>query len=440
MTDQALDFLTEDFSEEVKAKIPEYVEPAKKDKTKLKEALEKLLVLEKKTRLAADQRSTTMLATAMVQLCKECGAWKDLNEYIELLSKRRAQMKKVVQTIVQESMTFLDATPDKETKVALLETLRVVTAGKMYVELERARMTRILAEMKEADGDVAGAADILQDVSVETIGSMEAREKLEFILEQVRLCLAKKDLIRAEIVSKKVTAKHIAVEDLADLKIKYYKLMIEMHVQNDAYLECCKAYAAMYHTKSVQEDEAQWKDNLSRAIVYLALSPFDHDMSELLERFKGDEKTEQLPAFRSILVSLTTQELIVWPLKAEDPIKELPEFKGDRGETMMTELHKRVVQHNIRVVSKYYTRLTSERLAQLLLLDQDRTEEFLSEMVSSKQLFAKIDRRAKTVNFEKPKSAAIRLNSWADDISSLLTLVDKTCHLINKENMVHGVK
>ena len=36
---------------------------------------------------------------------------------------------------------------------------------------------------------------------------MERREKVEFILEQMRLCLAKKDYVRAQIISKKISVK-----------------------------------------------------------------------------------------------------------------------------------------------------------------------------------------------------------------------------------------
>ena len=42
---------------------------------------------------------------------------------------------------------------------------------------------------------------------METYGSMEKREKVEFILEQMRLCLAKKDHIRTQIISKKISVK-----------------------------------------------------------------------------------------------------------------------------------------------------------------------------------------------------------------------------------------
>ena len=42
---------------------------------------------------------------------------------------------------------------------------------------------------------------------METYGSMEKNEKVDFILEQIRLCLAKKDYIRAQIISKKISIK-----------------------------------------------------------------------------------------------------------------------------------------------------------------------------------------------------------------------------------------
>lgn len=36
---------------------------------------------------------------------------------------------------------------------------------------------------------------------------MEKKEKVEFILEQMRLCLAKKDYIRTSIISKKINTR-----------------------------------------------------------------------------------------------------------------------------------------------------------------------------------------------------------------------------------------
>ena len=54
--------------------------------------------------------------------------------------------------------------PSKEIELKLIETLRTVTKGKIYVEVERARLTHKLSKMQEADGDIAAAAKTMQDL------------------------------------------------------------------------------------------------------------------------------------------------------------------------------------------------------------------------------------------------------------------------------------
>lgn len=52
---------------------------------------------------------------------------------------------------------------------------------------------------------------------VETFGSMEKTEKVEFILEQMRLCLAKKDYIRTSIISKKINTRFFTNKENVDV-------------------------------------------------------------------------------------------------------------------------------------------------------------------------------------------------------------------------------
>lgn len=56
-------------------------------------------------------------------------------------------------------------------------------------------------------GKVDDAAIVLQELQVETFGSMERREKVDFILEQMRLALRRRDFIRLQIISKKINPK-----------------------------------------------------------------------------------------------------------------------------------------------------------------------------------------------------------------------------------------
>lgn len=48
----------------------------------------------------------------------------------------------------------------------------------IYVEVERARLTHKLALIKEKNGDITEAASIMQELQVETYGSMEKQEKV----------------------------------------------------------------------------------------------------------------------------------------------------------------------------------------------------------------------------------------------------------------------
>ena len=107
--------------------------------------------------------------------------------------------------MVQEACTYVDQISDMPQKLRLIDTLRTVTVGKIYVEIERARLTRKLATIKENEGKIDEAASILQELQVETYGSMEKREKIEFLLEQMRVCLLKGDFIRTQIISRKIS-------------------------------------------------------------------------------------------------------------------------------------------------------------------------------------------------------------------------------------------
>lgn len=67
---------------------------------------------------------------------------------------------------MRQAMGYIEQTPNKDAMVELIKTLQSVTEGKIYVEIERARLTRRLAKIKEADGNIDEAADTLQEVAV----------------------------------------------------------------------------------------------------------------------------------------------------------------------------------------------------------------------------------------------------------------------------------
>ena len=64
-------------------------------------------------------------------------------------------------------------------------------------------------------------------------------------------------------------------------------------------------------------------------------------------------------------------------------------------------------------------------------------ETFLSELVTKKTIYARIDRPAGIITFSQSKDPGKVLNDWSSNLNTLMMLVTKTNHLINKEEMVH---
>ena len=92
-------------------------------------------------------------------------------------------MKQAVTKMVQECCKWISegTLPSKDVELELISTLRTVTEGKIYVEVERARMTHRLSKMKEEEGLVEEASKIMQELQVETYGSMDRKEKVSNI-------------------------------------------------------------------------------------------------------------------------------------------------------------------------------------------------------------------------------------------------------------------
>lgn len=387
-------------------------------------------------------------------------------------------------------------------------------------------LTLELAHIKEKDGLVAEAADILNEVHVETYGSMNKIEKVEYILEQVRLTILKKDYVRAHIVSKKINRKWLVTAGFGAIKIKFYTMMIEYHVREGDMMELFKCYNQMYNTPQVQADPVQWQHYLPYAVLFLLLSPYGPEQNNMLHTLAADPKLKEFEggAWHALLQHYITQELAAWPLpqldmafkhpvfsgqtavavgaptdaqkqavsdtmkaavedvemadaddksvfkkekkkdeekKEEEEKKEKEQQSGDtpdfelapytmppyhyagkaEGEEGWQQLlHTRTVEHNLRVVSKCYTRIRIQHLASMLGLTTDEVEKHMANLVTKSIIYARIDRPAGIAVFTKPDNPEEKLNVFGADLSELLDLMETTCHLVHKENMRYKIK
>ncbi|KAJ3825644.1 hypothetical protein F5880DRAFT_1637017, partial [Lentinula raphanica] len=459
-----------DFTPEVDALLPETASLVKAGK--LQEALDKLAVLEKQTRNAADPKSTTRLVKAITEYCFHARDFDLLNSNVSLLSKKHGQLKSVIQAMVEQTMGWLEDIRKKEGDkrwLQLVETLREVTEGKIFLETPRARVTLLLSRYHEdiynkstsADEkrkSLETASELLSELQVETYSSMERREKTEFILEQMRLLIAvarlKDDAAKAEgkdslaggdaewvkarVGGRKVNEGFLKEPEnevcisrcftfIKDLKLKYYDLMIQHALHQSSYLDVAKYYHKVWETPSIKDDvNDKGKAALEHIVYYIVLSPHDNEQSDMLNRIYINPALEKLQLHYNLVKCFVTRELMRWPGIIElygEFLRATPVFSIEKR---WEDLHTRVIEHNIRVVAAYYTRITLTRLTSLLDLDRKQTEETIARLVVGKTIWARIDRPAEIVTFRSQRSAEDVMNDWSSDMQRLLGLVEKT--------------
>ncbi|OCF72908.1 26S proteasome regulatory subunit N5 [Kwoniella mangroviensis CBS 8886] len=469
-----------DFTAEVKALQPEVEQLAKNGK--LQEAVDRISLLEKQTRNAADMTSTASLLTLLTRLCWEQSDLDLLNAQLTILSKKHGQLKEAVVRMVDEAMTWLPTLKSqkdqgkfnggKDRWLELVKTLRDITEGKIYLELPRARLTVMLASYHEQLSETAPkessskdhldvAADLMSDIQVETYSSMDKREKTEFILEQMRLESLRGNWVRVRVGSRKINRVYLKDKDSQDINLRYYDLMVQLALQDDEYLEACSAYQEVWDTEEVKADPAKELNVLENIMIYVVLAPYNNEQSDMLHKLYADPALQKAPQHFDLVKCFVTKELMRWsgieqlygPTLRQSPIFASGSTLGKKtgikaegkkseeidnpGQVRWEELHKRVTEHNIRVISTYYSRITLQRLQELLDLPSTRTEKTLCKLVTDKTIYARIDRPNGIVTFKNKKSTNEILNGWSNDISKMLGLVEKTSHLISKEYAMH---
>lgn len=401
--------------------------------------------MEKQIRQASDLVSSKRVLIKIAELLATNNDWESLNEQLVLLSKKHGQLKIAVQSFIQEAIEFLDKTPDQETKIKLIDTIRTVTESKIFVEVERARVTRELSHIRRAEGNIDEATDLLTELQVETYGSMTLREKMEFILEQVELCILKGDYVQATILSRKILVKTLQQDEYQDIKLQYYELLIKIGIHKDDYLNIAKYYLSIYEIKDIKEDRAKWEPVLINIVYFIILAPYDNLQNDLIHKVDNDNNLKKLELHHKFIKSFITKELMRWPIIKQVYDKELEKSQyfdksAQSNEKHWKDLRSRVIEHNLRVISDYYTRITLSRLNHLLDLTESETEQFIISLVNQGVIFAKINRPAKVVSFAKPKDSNELLNEWSNNVDELLGQIETIGHLITKEEMMNGIK
>lgn len=425
-------------------------------KTVFSTEIETLLINEREARLNNNYNESARILVEIVRIAFESKEYEKLNELITLLAKKRGQPKKALIDLVQRSMSYIDKLPTEEQRLVLIQTIKDVCEKKIFLEVEYARCCLMLVKQNEDDDKINEAAKILQDVQVETYGSMDKREKFEFILYQMKIMLKKKDYVRTLIVSRKINKKNIEDAGIEDLKILFYAYLVFYNTHENKYFDNAVCYKAIYDTLRNNPEVRQkspatidfgfsldMRNLLENYVMFLVIDTHSPEQVKHLQELqtKYVDDLEQNPHLKGIVETILSRELVsvdthgygldnleLFSNRVENPTIHKQHFK------------KQLIQHNIRVIAQYYDRIYLKRMAQLIGVSLDETETELCDSINNKLVLAKVDRVKGSVNFKQRKNENETLNEWRFDIHKILDLVDHTCNLINREYDVEVAK
>lgn len=176
-------------------------------------------------------------------------------------------------------------------------------------------------------------------------------------------------------------------------------------------------------------------------MLYLILAPHEPEQADLTLRLLDDKLMEEVPIYKELLKLFVNSELIQWSSLCDIYQKDLNASEvfsatTEEGRKRWEELKNRVVEHNIRIMAKYYTKITLRRMAELLDLSEQETEKCLCSLVEKGIISARTDRPDGLVKFTRTQEPAALLDAWAASLSKLMGLVNNTTHLIHQEEML----
>ena len=145
-----------DWTAETDQKIPQAESLAQAGQ--LAEALALLGNLEKKCRVGNDNASLVRVCKKSVELCSQAKDMDALISTLETLSTRRSQKTAAVKALVPTALPWCVLEPyeplavandaEKANRDRLVKCLRDITDGKIFLEKERAQLTRALSKIK----------------------------------------------------------------------------------------------------------------------------------------------------------------------------------------------------------------------------------------------------------------------------------------------------
>jgi|TARA_B110000285_G_C15063480_1_gene583704 26S proteasome regulatory subunit N5 len=134
-------------------------------------------------------------------------------------------------------------------------------------------------------------------------------------------------------------------------------------------------------------------------VIYLLISPYTNEKVDLMHILESlyARNLEENDLLGRFVHKLLTFELM--PLNEQEIEQQMSTFEPflsstENSKSHMREFIRQLIQHNLRVIEKYYCKIKISTLSRLIGVPEDRTEAEICDMVVNKKITAKINRLA----------------------------------------------
>lgn len=422
----------------------------------LDQEVEGLLEVEKRARQDNDLDLSVKICKTVVELLWDAKDLDRLIATVRSLTSKRGQLMKSISEMVRMCMGYVPQVQPVERQIEFVDAIKQICEKKIYLEVEYARCCMILVKHNEKNvNSLEEASKIMENVQVETYGSMSKKEKLEFILYQMKINLLLRDFTKLYIVSKKVNLKFLEEPNFEHEKITFNLYSFFFFQQDSDYPNCTNCLKQVYNALKAlnyQVDTAQLdpivpeqfgsllnKTKLSEAVLtFKCLEPFKLAKQEETIKLVKELEVYVLDnvVLDKLLKAFTTNELSSCNIAAYQT-PSLLVFHKDflNSAKFLAKLEVELVKKNLFMVSRYYKQVRLQKLSVLLENSPQFIEDQLCDLIVDAFIVGKIDRMDMVVKFDIAKDDKGTLDNWVDNINGVLDLVNFVCERIEREEV-----
>lgn len=420
--------------------------------------LNSLMEIERQARQTNDMDLSLSTALKIFDLLKRNGDLKKLTATVTVLCNKRGQFTRTVSEVVKLCMGMIEGIEDVGAKVAFVQAIKDICEKKIFLEVEFARCAMILVKYNEADGkNLSEAAKIIENVQVETYGSMSKYEKVDFILYQMKLNILLNENTKLYIVSKKINKKMLEEPGFHPLKFTFNVYSFKYFFATSDFAEASGCLEAAYDALLLLKPEETAKlDSLVRtrfghfldktvlaesAVGFRLLEPFSTEKLERVREMKPkfELTLAERPAALALIDSFLSKEVTSCdPLSYNSRSMFMFADAFERHEELLGQLRNQLTAKNLFLASKYYKTVRLPRLSTLFQADRALIEEQLCVLIVEGKVVAKINRPEGIIVFGSSQGGAADLDRWSQNVNRLVELVDFVCERIEREKVVQS--